>query len=133
MTPADFAANPGEIAEPCIALTMSLPHLADCASPTDVPPPFAPHALLSARARHLADVAHVGHESGDARRHRVGVCWTSTAANLNKQLRFSAEQFAEVWAPLDGVEFVNLTHEARVGPMRRSAFAASPTFTKRVS
>jgi hypothetical protein len=30
-------------------------------------------------------------------------------------MRFSAEQFAEVWAPLEGVEFVNLTHDARVG------------------
>jgi hypothetical protein len=43
------------------------------------------------------------------------VCWTSTAANLNKQLRFSPEQFAEIWSPLDDVEFVNLTHGARVG------------------
>lgn len=109
MTPADFAADPGAITESSVALTMSLPYLARCASPADVPVPFAPSALLGARARHLAG----DRPEGD--RQRVGLCWTSTAANLNKQLRFSAEQFAEVWAPLEGVEFVNLNHEARVG------------------
>jgi hypothetical protein len=109
MTPADFAANPGEITESSVALAMSLPYLARCASPADVPAPFAPRALVDARARHIAG------DRADKNQQRVGVCWTSTAANLNKQLRFSAEQFAEVWAPLEGVEFVNLNHEARVG------------------
>ena len=109
MTPADLAANPGAITESRVVLAMSLPHLAQCASPADVPAPFAPGELLAARARHVA---------GDRPRlipRRIGVCWTSTAANLNKQLRFSAEQFGEVWSPLDGVEFVNLAHDARVG------------------
>jgi hypothetical protein len=108
-TPADNAANPGAITESSVALAMSLPHLAQCASPADVPAPFAPSELLAARARHIA-----GDRSHSITR-RIGVCWTSTAANLNKQLRFSAEQFGAVWSPLDGVEFVNLTHDARVG------------------
>ena len=88
---------------------MSLPNLAQCASPADVPPPFAPGALLGTRAQ------RAGGDTTAGDRYRVGVCWTSTAANLNKQLRFSPEQFAELWSPLEGVEFVNLTHEARVG------------------
>lgn len=92
-----------------VVLAMSLPHLARCASPADVPAPFAPGALLEARARHVAG------ERVETRRKRVGVCWTSSGANLNKKLRFLPEQFAEVWAPLDGAEFVNLTHDARVG------------------
>lgn len=105
----DHGADSGEIAESSVTLAMSLPNLAQCATPADVPAPFAPSALLRARAR------RVDGDRVDGDRHRVGVCWTSTAANLNKQLRFSAEQFAEVWSPLDGVEFVNLTHGARVG------------------
>ena len=105
----DAAADPGAIAEASVALTMSLPFLAGCAAPTDVPAPFAPSALLSARARRAKG------DGDEGNRLRVGVCWTSTAANLNKQLRFMPEQFGEIWAPLDGVEFVNLTHEARVG------------------
>ncbi len=104
-----LGADDSEIAESSVALTMSLPNLAQCASPGDVPPPFAPGALLSARAQRAGG----DRTAGD--RYRVGVCWTSTAANLNKQLRFSPEQFGELWSPLDGVEFVNLTHEARVG------------------
>jgi hypothetical protein len=104
-----LGADDSEIAESSVALTMSLPNLAQCASPADVPPPFAPSALLGARAQRAGG----DRTAGD--RYRVGVCWTSTAANLNKQLRFSPEQFAELWSPLDGVEFVNLTHEARVG------------------
>ena len=103
------AADSGAIAESSVALTMSLPYLAQCATPADVPPPFAPSALLDARAQYVR-----GNQL-DSNRHRVGVCWTSTAANLNKQLRFSPEQFAQVWSPIDGVEFVNLTHDARVG------------------
>lgn len=105
----DHGADSGEIAESSVALAMSLPYVAQCATPADVPAPFAPGALLRARVQR----AHGDRVDGD--RHRVGVCWTSTAANLNKQLRFSAEQFAELWSPLDGVEFVNLTHGARVG------------------
>jgi hypothetical protein len=105
----DSAADPVEIGESRVALTMSLPHLAQCATPADIPVPFAPSALLRARAQ------RVDGRRGDHNLRRVGVCWTSTAANLNKQLRFSAEQFAEIWSPLHGVEFVNLTHEARVG------------------
>jgi hypothetical protein len=97
------------ITESSVALTMSLPHLAGCRTPVDVPAPFAPNALLRARAQHVATT------QVDGARHRVGVCWTSTAANLNKQLRFMPEQFGQVWAPLDGVDFVNLTHGARVG------------------
>ena len=102
-----LGADESEIAESSVALAMSLPSLAQCASPADVPPPFAPSALLGARAQRAGETADD--------RYRVGVCWTSTAANLNKQLRFSPEQFAELWSPLDGVEFVNLTHESRVG------------------
>jgi hypothetical protein len=101
--PFDHAADPGEIAESSVALTMSLPDLAQCATPVDVPVPFAPTALLRARATHVAG------DRGDDSRRRVGVCWTSAAANLNKQLRFLPEQFAKIWSPLDGVEFVNLT------------------------
>ncbi|MGH7616637.1 MAG: hypothetical protein ACREPM_05360 [Gemmatimonadaceae bacterium] len=104
----DTAADAGEIAEWNVALAMSLPSLAQCATPADVPAPFAPGALLRARARQVAG------DRVDGIPHRVGVCWTSTAANLNKQLRFMPEQFAEVWSRLDGVEFVNLAHDARV-------------------
>ena len=105
----DAAAESDEITESSVALTMSLPNLAQCATPSEVPAPFAPSALLRARAQ------RVGNERTGGNRYRVGVCWTSTAANLNKQLRFLPEQFGEIWSPLDGVEFVNLTHEARVG------------------
>lgn len=89
---------------------MSLPYLAQCATPSDVPPPFAPDALVRARATRAAG------DGTASNPYRVGVCWTSTAANLNKKMRFSPERFAEVWAPLNGVEFVNLAHDARVGP-----------------
>jgi len=109
-TGCEFVERPiGQIAESSVVRAMSLPHFAQCATPADVPAPFAPSALLRARARRVAG------DKADRGRHRVGVCWTSTAANLNKQMRFSPEQFGEVWSPLDGVEFVNLTHEARVG------------------
>jgi hypothetical protein len=102
-------ADADTIAESSVALTMSLPYLARCATPADVPPVFAPGALVQARARQV--------EGGkvDGTRRRVGVCWTSTAANLNKQLRFMPEQFIDVWSPLEGVDFVNLAHGARVG------------------
>jgi hypothetical protein len=93
----DLAADPGEIAQSSVALAMSLPHLAKCTSPSDVPAPFAPSALLHARAQRAG-----GGEMVDGNRkrnrNRVGVCWTSTAANLNKQLRFLPEQFAEIWS-----------------------------------
>ena len=105
----EFSADHGEIAESSVLPSMSLAHAAECSSPSDVAPPFAPSALLEARARHLAG------DRIDGDRMRVGVCWTSTGGNLNKQLRFSAEQFAEVWSPVDGLEFVNLAHGARVG------------------
>lgn len=105
----DYAADSSEIAESSVAFAMSLPKLAQCATPADVPAPFAPSALVRARAQ------RAGGHAIDGNRRRVGVCWTSTAANLNKQLRFSAEQFREIWSPLDGVEFVNLAHGARVG------------------
>ncbi len=103
----DTAADSDAFATSAVALSMSLPDLAQCAAPDDVPAPFAPPALLRARARHL-DRANF-----DARR-RIGICWTSTAANLNKQLRFLPEQFDALWTSLHGVDFVNLTHEARV-------------------
>jgi hypothetical protein len=91
----DLAADPGEIAQSSVALAMSLPHLAKCTSPSDVPAPFAPSALLHARARRAGGGEMV---DGNRNRNRVGVCWTSTAANLNKQLRFLPEQFAEIWS-----------------------------------
>ncbi|MFI5230185.1 MAG: hypothetical protein ACHQWU_14015 [Gemmatimonadales bacterium] len=118
MTAVDYAKDPGVIAESSVAFAMSLPNLAQCATPADVPAPFAPSALLRARAQHVAADRAAGH------RKRVGVCWMSTGGNLNKQMRFSAEQFSEVWAPLDQVDFVNLAHEARDG-------ARAPTGVRR--
>ncbi len=102
------SAEAHRLADTNVALAMSLPHLAQCATPADVPPPFAPAALLRARDQHV-----IGNSVHD--QYRVGVCWTSSGGNLNKQLRFMPEQFGEVWSPLDGVEFVNLAHGARVG------------------
>ena len=105
----DAALGSGDIGQSNVVLTMSLPHLAQCATPADVPAPFAPTDLLRKRANHVA------RERVEGNRRRVGVCWTSTGGNLNKQMRFSAEQFEEIWAPLEGAEFVNLAHDARVG------------------
>jgi hypothetical protein len=108
-TGADFVERPlptggrGSIDEPVVfhgetvALSMSLPFLAQCASPVDIPPPFAPATLLEARAERTK------RGPSDAHRRRVGICWTSTGANLNKRLRFMPEQFAQVWAPLHAV------------------------------
>ena len=79
-------------------------------SPRIVPAPFAPSDLLHARdERHTRDGGSpvVPIELACARRRRV-----ATSTNRSG---FLPEQFAEVWSPLEGVEFVNLAHGARVG------------------
>ena len=95
---------------------MSLPHYLHCNSKYDVPNPVAPKPLndvREARAR--------------GRTFTVGVCWKGSAQGWHDFERsYTAEQFAPIWAPLTGVTFVNLCHDADVpasAPFDRHTFA----------
>lgn len=84
---------------------MSLPHHLRCDSPWEIPPAVAPAALLAA------------HQVAMAHRHplRVGVCWKGSKDGWHDFERsYSYDQFAKIVAPIDGVEFVNLCHDAEV-------------------
>lgn len=84
---------------------MSLPSLSGVQRPSDVPPPVAPHDLLTARRFHHPRRGHI----------RVGVCWKGSAGGWHDFERsFPYEEMAPVWAACEGVEFVNLAHEAAV-------------------
>lgn len=84
---------------------MSLPYHLRCDSPWDIPPVVAPKELLTA------------HQAAAFRREplRVGVCWKGSKDGWHDFERsYSYEQFAKIVAPLDGVTFVNLCHDAEV-------------------
>lgn len=90
-TPVDFA-----------VYAMSLPHFAKCTSPEKVPAPAAPQDLIDARSYRIR-----------AAKTRIGVCWQgSTDGWHDFERSFSFEEFSPIFGDLDGVEFVNLTHEA---------------------
>lgn len=100
---------------------MSLPHYAGVLRPAHVPPPVAPEALIAThtqqqrlRALGIRDVV------------RVGVCWQGSATGWHDFERsFPVEEFAPIYQPLDGVEFVNLCHKAAVShdaPFPSAAF-----------
>lgn len=95
---------------------MSLPHVLGCDRPSDVPPPVAPRSLLEQRSTYSPNTPL-----------RVGVCWRGSPDGWHDFERsFTVEQFAPVFAPLDGVEFVNLCHDAEVpdsAPFVKRAFA----------
>lgn len=85
-----------------VVYAMSLPAHAQCYSPLSVPKPLAPDGLLSARAYRR--------QTGTV---RVGVCWQGAKRGWHDFERsFTVEQFAPVVEPVDGVEFVNLAHDA---------------------
>lgn len=84
---------------------MSLPHLAGVQRSSDVPVPIANQSLKEVRLFRRPRPDHV----------KVGVCWAGSAGGWHDFERsFPYEEFAPVFAPLDGVEFVNLTHESPV-------------------
>lgn len=84
--------------------SMSLPHYAECSRPWKVPTPIAPEVLVG-RRRFRSQNKKV----------RVGVCWKGSAGGWhNHERSFKFDEFAEVFQPLDGVEFVNLTHDEDV-------------------
>lgn len=104
-------ANIGDITEAVDGDTMhaiyalSLFKAAGVTRPSDVAPPFAPPTLVAHRRVH----------SPRPGRLTVGVCWKGSATNmLDFERSYAASQFATLWAPLDGVEFVNLCHDAEV-------------------
>lgn len=91
-----------------IVYAMSLPHLAGVKSPLSVRKPIAPESLLHVR-RHL----------DQARAHapfiRIGVCWQGAKRGWHDFERsLTAEEFAPVVRPIQGVTFVNLGHETDV-------------------
>jgi hypothetical protein len=83
---------------------MSLMHHAHMRSPKDVPAPWAPSSLITARQYRT-----IGNPV------KVGVCWKGAIIGWhNFERSYQVEQFATVFAPIDGVEFVSLAHEADV-------------------
>lgn len=94
----------------------SLPHLVGLDRPRKARqfPPLAPASLVQTRAERPRDVL------------RVGVCWRGESKGHHAfERNLTAEQFAPVWAPIDGVEFVNLCHAAEVpegAPFERVEF-----------
>lgn len=101
----------------CVIRAMSLPHHLRCDSPYEIPPAIAPEALV---ARHQqAMMARLPL--------KVGVCWKGSSSGWHDFERsYSYDQFAKIVAPLDGVEFVNLCHEAEVpsdAPFGTTSFA----------
>lgn len=98
------------------AYTMSLAHLAGVRRPKDLPAPYAPAELRELRADHRPDPA----------RFRVGLCWKGAEVNYhNFERSYAPADFAAIWQPIDGVEFVNLCHDADVdgAPFERRMFA----------
>lgn len=93
---------------------MSLAHLAHMRSPQDIPAPFAPAVLKTSRLYRDRSLI------------RVGVCWKGASIGWHDSERsYTPDQFAPVWLPLEGVEFVNLAHEADVpedAPFARREF-----------
>jgi tetratricopeptide (TPR) repeat protein len=91
---------------------MSLLHHAHMTSPKDIPAPFAPNALLQQRAYRS--------RSGSV---RVGVCWKgATIGWHNFERSYTPDQFGVIYAPLSGVEFVNLAHETDVDGLGAADF-----------
>lgn len=87
------------------AYALSLPHLLGVRSPKDLHAPYAPPSLLAHRAQHSAHRGSL----------KVGVCWKGSATNmLDFERSYPVEQFAPLWDAIDGVEFVNLCHEAEI-------------------
>lgn len=90
-TPVDFA-----------VFAMSLPHFAGTSSVGNIPPAIAPQSLLDKRSYRPQN-----------ERPRVGVCWQGSSGGWHDFERsFTYEAFKPVMAELEGVEFVNLSHEA---------------------
>jgi hypothetical protein len=83
---------------------MSLPYHTHMRSVADLPAPWAPSVLTRQRAYRT--------RSGPL---KVGVCWKGATVGWHDFERsFTAEQFAPIFAPLEGATFVNLAHEAAV-------------------
>lgn len=94
----------GEAVTGCYAL--SLPKLAGVNRPSMVHAPYAPPELHRARMSRYAPT------TGTI---RVGVCWKGSATNmLDFERSYEADVFAPMFAPIEGVEFVNLCHDAEV-------------------
>lgn len=95
---------------------MSLPHYLQCNSKYDVPNPVAPEMLHTVRDNRAPKKTLT-----------VGVCWKGSANGWHDFERsYSTEQFAPVWASLNGVTFVNLCHDADIpasAPFARQKFA----------
>jgi hypothetical protein len=103
----DAAQSSPDLGASCRA--MSLPHLAGVRRSADVPKPVAPPELGD---KHMWCRPSYGIQPVGV---RVGVCWQGSAGGWHDFERsFPVEEFAPVFAPLSGVEFVNLTHQAAV-------------------
>lgn len=86
---------------------MSLAYHQHMKSPKDVPAPWAPPSLLRQRI-----YRKVREADDDRAPVRIGVCWKgATIGWHNFERSYMPEQFAPIFAPLDGVKFVNLAHE----------------------
>lgn len=84
---------------------LSLPKAAKVAKPSDVIQPYGPPIILRQRNVRRLSPNHL----------KVGVCWKGSSTNmLDFERSYAASDFASIWQPLDGVEFVNLCHEAEV-------------------
>lgn len=96
---------------------LSLPHVLGIQHPANVATTYAPPTLLQHRQYHRARAGHL----------KVGVCWKGSATNmLDFERSYPVEQFAPMWESIDGVEFVNLTHDMDVpgdAPFGRRVFA----------
>jgi hypothetical protein len=99
---------------------MSLPHVLECSYPEAVPLPAAPYQL------EIQSLRRRSYGRPDGEPFRVGVCWKGAAHGWHDFERsFTYGTFARVCAPLEGVEFVNLTHDAEVpesAPFPRRTF-----------
>lgn len=113
-------ANVGDISsqQPMVGCyALSLPKLAGVTKPSEVIQPYAPPGLHRKRSTRAFDSEAL----------KVGVCWKGSATNmLDFERSYDVENFAGIWQPIDGVEFVNLCHDIDVpseAPFARRSFA----------
>lgn len=85
--------------------SMSLPFVAGCHRKALIPAPVAPYELVQKRSRYEPVPGQL----------RVGVCWKGAATGWHDFERsLGYDEFSPIVEPLEGVEFVNLCHDAAV-------------------
>lgn len=96
---------------------LSCPHVLGISRPSEVHAPYAPPVLVRHRAPRMVNPRYL----------KVGLCWKGSATNmLDFERSYPADLFAPMWDAIEGVEFVNLCHDAEIpadAPFATRSFA----------